>query len=161
MDLYVVRHGIAEVRREGLRDADRELTPKGEKRFRRCVRGLEALEVRLDRVLTSPWTRARRTAELLAPVAEGEPRVEEGLARDPDPELLAAIAETGGERVAVVGHEPWLSELTAWLVTGELGGAQIVLKKGSVVHLRGEPEPGRMELRASMPPKVLVALAKT
>jgi phosphohistidine phosphatase len=161
MDLYVVRHGIAEERREGLRDADRQLTPKGRKRFRRCVEGLAALEVRLERVLTSPWSRAAQTAALLAPLAEAAPAVEDGLIRDPDEALLAALAETEAARLAVVGHEPWLSELTDWLVTGAReGDPRFVLKKGGVAHLRGEPTPGGMELRALLPPKALVAIAK-
>lgn len=157
MDLYVVRHGIAEERRAGLPDAERELTGKGKKRFSRCVEALVHLGVRFDRILTSPWTRAAQTAALMAPLADAEATVETGLTRDPDEALLAALAELGDGAFAVVGHEPWLSELTDWLVTGEAhGDERFRLKKGGVVHLRGEPTPGGMELRALLPPKVLV-----
>ena len=63
-----------------------------------------------------------------------------------------------GETVAVVGHEPWLSELIAWLVVGEPadGDARFRMKKGGVAQLRGTPRPGRMQLRALLPPKLFL-----
>ena len=161
MDLYVVRHAIAEERREGLADADRDLTEEGEARFACCVRGLDALGVRVERVLTSPWKRAARTAALLAPIADVVPEREEGLCDAPGLPLLLAIERAAAGAVAVVGHEPWLSELVSWLVTGEAtdGDARFRMKKGGVAHRRGNPAPGEMQLRALLPPKVLAALA--
>lgn len=159
MDLYVVRHAIAEERRADLLDPDRALTKRGRARFARGVRGLEQLGIRFERVLTSPWARAAETAALLSPIAGTAPILEEGLCRDPDEDLLLSIA-SAPVSTAVVGHEPWLSELVAWLVVGEMGRAdeRFSMKKGGVAHLRGTLRPGEMQLLALLPPKVLVAI---
>lgn len=158
MHLYVVRHGIAEPTQPGGDDASRALTPEGERKLRRAVRGLRELDVSFDRVLTSPWTRARRTAELLEPVSEAPFVTTEALCQPPRPELLALIAETG-DVVAAVGHEPWLGELIAWLAFGDpKHGDAILLKKGGVAWLDGAAVPGGMKLRAIYPPKLLRAL---
>lgn len=159
MDLYIVRHAIAEDRRADLPDPDRALTKRGRARFVKSVAGLERLGIRVERVLTSPWTRAADTAALLAPIASAAPLLEEGLCRGPDEELLFSIASES-VATAAVGHEPWLSELVGWLVVGEMSraDAHFAMKKGGVAHLRGTPRPGEMQLRALLPPKVLVAM---
>lgn len=156
MELFVIRHGIAEERREGLDDTTRKLTKEGRERFAAAVKGLARLEVGFDRLYTSPWTRAVQTAELLEPLLEGERVVTEQLAKAPSEALLD---ELRGERTAVVGHEPWLGELVAMLVTGDASlGERFPLKKGGVAWLEGEPEPGQMVLRAVLMPKVLRGL---
>jgi len=154
MDLFLVRHAIAVPQAEDLVDAARPLTDEGRKRFRQVARGLDRLGVRFDRVLHSPWTRAVETADLLARVLVGESAVEVGLAREPDAELAARLAQ--GERVAAVGHEPWMSELMALLVTGSKAHAgRFAFKKGQVAWLSGEAKVRGMAVVASLPPKVL------
>lgn len=154
MQLFLVRHAIAVPSAEGVPDAGRPLTDEGRKRFTRAVRGLDRIGIRLDRVLHSPWTRAVETAELLDRILDGEFEVEPALARDPDADLPARLAR--GERVAAVGHEPWMSELLALLVTGDTGHAdRFRFKKGQVAWLEGEPRIRGMQLVASLPPRVL------
>jgi len=61
-----------------------------------------------------------------------------------------------GESLAVVGHEPWLSELIAWLCLGERElGAAFQLKNGGVAWLSGEPVPGGCVLKALWTPRSL------
>lgn len=141
-------------------DDRRPLAPKGVKRFRQVVRGLKVLGVRLDTLLTSPKRRALETAELLADLLEGESRVSPHLALPPSLALLEEVPREGC--VALVGHEPYLSELLAWLLFGDFlgesargsAGERFLLKKGGVAWLEGEPRPGGMVLRALLPPKV-------
>src|SRR5262249_33205236 len=134
------------------------LTEVGKTKLRRAVRGLHSLEIRFERVLTSPWKRAAQTARLLDPIANSAPIATELLAQRPSAELLALIAERS-EATAVVGHEPWLGELVAWLAFGDARhGDAIVLKKSGVVWLMGTPVPGGMQLRAIIPPKLLRAI---
>jgi phosphohistidine phosphatase len=157
MNLYVVRHAIAVPRRSDLEDALRPLTEKGRLRFQAAVRGLARLGVRLDVVLHSPWLRALQTAELLEPLLEGELVETELLAMEPSAELLAELPD--GD-VAVVGHEPWTSDLVAWLVSGDpRAGATFSMKKGGVVWLEGTPEPGGMLLSGFWRPRTLRELA--
>ena len=154
MHLYLIRHATAEARGTGWEDAARPLTLDGIERFDRVVRGLRALRVELDVVLHSPWRRAVETAHRLTPLMAGGERRE-------TPELAAAPAETllqviAGEHAALVGHEPWMGELLAWLVAGDPAlGPHFVFKKGGVAWLEGEPRPGRCTLRALWTPRSL------
>ncbi|MCS7219392.1 MAG: histidine phosphatase family protein [Thermus sp.] len=162
MELLLVRHAIALPAEGEGEEADdaRPLSPKGVKRFRKVVRGLRALGVELDYLLTSPKRRALETAEMLSDLLQGESRVTPHLALPPSPALLEEIPKEG--RVALVGHEPYLSGLLAWLLLGDfLGesargdlGERFPLKKGGVAWLEGEVRPGGMCLRALFPPKV-------
>jgi phosphohistidine phosphatase len=157
MQLFVIRHGTAVPRGPGIRDASRPLTRQGRQRWLRAVRGLERLGLKFDRLYHSPWLRAVETAEPLAALVSGESIVSRALARRPTPALLAQLE---GERVAVVGHQPWLGELVGILVFGDAGaGARFDLKKGSVVWLEGTPRAGGMALRGVLPPRMLRALA--
>ena len=164
MHLFVIRHAIAEDAEPGHDDAARELTPDGVHQFKRSVQGLRELKWTFDRVLTSPWKRAMETAKLLAPITDGETISTELLCDKPRPELFAFIAEVSGpqgarQATAVVGHEPWLSELVGWLAFGDPHhGEALDLKKGGVIWLEGTAVPGGMAVRAMLPPKVLRAL---
>lgn len=159
VDLWLVRHAPAE--EAGDDDAGRALSERGRKRFERVALGLDALGLQFDHLLTSPLLRARQTAQLMTAHAHGEPRVLEALAAAPDGELLGAIAACSGSSVALVGHEPWLSQLLAWLVVGSRdASAGLAFKKGGLAWLSGEPVPGGMRLRAFLPPRVLRALAR-
>lgn len=162
MELVVIRHAIAVERTPEMVDADRQLTDRGRRRFKQVVRGLRALDLRIDRILSSPWRRAAETADLALPLlrAGGSAAVCAHLTQSPRTELLSAIAEAAVPRVAVIGHEPWLGELIALLTTGEARhGETIPLKKGGVAILEGAATPGGMSLRALLPPRVLRRLA--
>jgi phosphohistidine phosphatase len=166
MELYIVRHAEAEPATPETGDAARPLTRRGRDRFGRSVRGLERLGVTLDRVYHSPLLRAVETAELLVPLLDnegGESFVTQELARGPREELLE---EVEGERVALVGHEPYVSELLALLVLGwrvfEPRAQQglFEFEKGAVAHLTGELQAGSMALVAFWPSKTLRKLSK-
>jgi phosphohistidine phosphatase len=158
MQLLVVRHGIAEDSAASGRDADRALTDEGRRRVDAVARALVELGLRMDRVLHSPALRAAQTAERLAPLLDGQDARHAiaacgALAAPPGEALLAALQ---GERLTVVGHEPWLSQLVAWLAVGEPRAARAFdVRKASVAWLEGEPRPGRMTLRALLPARVL------
>ena len=158
MRLDLIRHAAATPRVVGLSDASRALTPRGRARFRRVVAGLRRLGVGYDVAYHSPKLRAVETADLFAPLVDGETVVTPNLARPP---AAALLAEIRGERVALVGHEPMLSALAAWLVFGDRRrGAKLPAKKGGVLMLEGELRPGAMRLVASLPPKALRKIAR-
>lgn len=103
---YLVRHGEAE-RGTSATDAERRLTPGGRAAFAALARAL-APSVRLLRIVTSPYARARETAEILAAATGAPVVVESALAagRSTGTELLA-LARAG---VALVGHNPEVAE---------------------------------------------------
>ncbi len=164
MELYVVRHAVAYRRDADLwpDDSKRPLTPEGEERFRRAARGILRLVPEVDLVLTSPFARALRTAELLerqgwpppVPCEELEPNY-------PSHKVVGTLADQAeAGSVAVVGHRPGLHELVSYLLTGDAERADIQIKKGGIVRLQleGYPEPGSASLRWLLTPKVLRAV---
>jgi phosphohistidine phosphatase len=157
MRLHLIRHAPAAARAPGVDDAARPLTPRGRARFRRAALGLRRLGVRFDELRHSPLRRAVETAQALATLVAGDSVATPNLARAPGPALLAEIR---GENVALVGHEPMLSALAAWLVLGDKRrGAKFPVKKGGVLVLEGDARPGAMRLVASLPPKALRRIA--
>ena len=153
MEVLVVRHAVAAEHGTVDPDEARPLTDAGRAKFRREVRGLERLGLRVDRCYYSPWTRAAETADLMRRLVDGEMIVEPLLTAPPTPELVHALA---GKRAALVGHEPWMSQLVALLILGKTDEAEsFIFKKGGVAWLEGEPNPGGMRLRALLPPAVL------
>lgn len=150
MDLFLIRHAIAEERRAGLPDEDRALTERGRARFQAVVQSLDRAGFRFDHVYHSPWLRAVQTAEMLHPIVDGPLIPTEGLAGPPEAALFASLE---GDHVACVGHEPWMSDALSLLTTGEPHGPWLRFKKGGVAWLRGDPRPAGMELRALLPPR--------
>lgn len=161
MRLLIIRHAIAVPRGEpGIPDADRRLTEKGRRRFEEVAAGLVRILQRPDRILTSPLRRAVETAAILSRAWEGpEPEETEALAGG----SLEAIARdlsrfSEEETVALVGHEPWLSDLVGHLV-GAASGEGILFKKGgaALLEIEGSLSSGGV-LLWHLPPRILRSL---
>jgi phosphohistidine phosphatase len=158
VELFLIRHAEAEARKRGARDEARSLSTDGRRRWKQAVRGLASLETTFDRVYHSPSLRAVETAERLRRLVRHETVVTSALSRRP---TRALLAELEGERVAVVGHHPWLEELAGILIFGDARrGARFTLCEGTIMHLEGAPRRGGMILRALLPQKVLRALSQ-
>lgn len=159
LDLLIVRHAIA-FEHDPLRwpdDAERPLTMEGEVAFRKAARGLATLVGPPVVQLSSPFVRAWRTAEILAEEA-GWPAPEPFKALEAGRDAHGVLDELNdiqsGPTVALVGHEPMLSELIGLLV----GGASVEMKKGGVARVDAHSvNPGGATLRWLLPPKVLRA----
>ncbi|WP_428262291.1 SixA phosphatase family protein [Haliangium sp.] len=166
MDLVLIRHAIAVEPEDAPSDAERPLSGRGQKRFRKAVRGLLRLDLRLDHVFHSPWQRAAETAAMLGPLLVGDAderlEVTELLTDSPGESLLALTDRFAPEtRVGFVGHEPWMGELLSLLVAGTPAHAEaLAFKKGGVAWLTGTPRPGHMRLLALLPPRLLRRLAE-
>jgi phosphohistidine phosphatase len=133
MRLYLLRHGAAADSEEWRgSDFDRPLTEKGRDRIAREAKALDALELGLDAIVTSPLVRARQTAAIVADVLGMRDRLVEDERLGPGfgIEPLAAIlgARARSDALLLVGHEPSMSETVGALT----GGARVVMKKGGV-----------------------------
>jgi phosphohistidine phosphatase len=162
--IYLVRHAAA-FERDPERwpdDSQRPLTPEGEEEFRLAARGLARMASRLDAILSSPYRRAWRTAEILSEV-DSWPAPEAVAVLEPTlpPEKAALALEDYAGSVTVVGHRPGLHELAAYLLTGDSNGIEIGIKKGGVacIGFDGAVEPGAGELCWLLTPKALRSLA--
>ncbi len=124
--IYLLRHGDAEDSASD--DAARRLTAKGERQARDAGEALAALGARVNACLTSPKTRAAKTAELACEALDIEPEVAAGLA-DGDFDALSLAAGRGN--VLLVGHEPALSAEVA-----RLTGANVKMRKGGIAIIQ-------------------------
>lgn len=138
MNLYLIRHAIAEEESASGEDSQRALTDKGARKMRQIAKGLRTLGVEFDLILSSPYTRARQTAEILGDVlrVKKEIVVTGNLAPMSEPDVLVAeINEKFTvDSLALVGHEPYLSALVSMLAAGG-SPMDIAFKKGGVCRL--------------------------
>lgn len=156
--LYLVRHAIAAERGPDYPDDSRRpLTPKGADRFRESVAGLVMIDVELDEILTSPYVRARQTAELLAEGFVKPPKITNvhALAEGQPLDVIDTLARYAKrKRLAIVGHAPGIGDVAARL----LGHRKTLdFKKGGVACIQVEalplPRPGTLVW--FMPPRIL------
>ena len=147
MELYLLRHGLA-VMRDDLdyaRDAQRPLTPKGKRQLRQIAAAMKPMGLRFDLILSSPFARARQTAEIVAGALKRQKQLAlcDALTPNGDPEALMQQLNTAhpkAEAVLLVGHEPYLSRLISVLTAG---GTELAMdfKKGGLCKLEIE-KPG-------------------
>jgi phosphohistidine phosphatase len=167
MQLLVIRHGIA-VEREafaatGKSDDLRPLTPDGRRKMRRIAKALRRM-IEPDLLATSPLTRARQTAEIVAEAYETEIDVTiESLrptAKFPDFVRWAATQDESST-VAIFGHDPHLSGLVSWLMSAATS-PNVVLKKGGACLLSfdGAVRRGSAMLEWLLRPEQLLRLEK-
>jgi phosphohistidine phosphatase len=164
MEVFLVRHAIAHERnrKRWPDDARRPLTPAGKSRFRRAARGLAKWLPKSAALLTSPYVRARETAEILAAAWRGGDPVDcAELAADRPVEDAFELLRTRKEKaVVLVGHEPYLSGLLAAALAGKDARIKIEFKKGGAacIHFAARIEAGRATFRWMLPPRALRAL---
>jgi len=171
MQVALFRHGIAEDReafaRTGAPDGERPLTSKGIRRTRQAAGGLLVLLPAIDVIATSPYTRARQTAEILAGACsqsghDAELTTVEAMQPDGDYQQVCRFlsGRPGAATVVLVGHEPDLSLLMAWLTTGAGGHLARFKKAGAcLIDFDGPPAPGGGELQWLAQPAMLRTLA--
>jgi phosphohistidine phosphatase len=151
MDLILWRHAQAE---DGVPDAGRRLTPRGQRDAARMARWLLERLPTDAVVLSSPARRARETVAALG----REPVVLDALAPGAAADDVIAACGWPGRRddtVLVVGHNPWIGQVIARLVGG--GDAAWPIRKGALWWLsRREGERGSEVLvKAVLAPDLL------
>ena len=144
MNLYLLRHGIAaEPGMAGFQpDAERPLTPKGENRLRTAAKAMAKLDLSFDLILSSPFLRAKQTAEIIARNFKLRKKLafSDDLTPTGNPRLL--IQELNRfrpepENVLLVGHEPYLGKLIALLAAGNTS-LELDFKKGGLCKLEAD-----------------------
>ena len=141
MDLILWRHAEAE-EVAGLDDLGRPLTAKGERQARRVAAWLNRHIAHSTRVLASPALRCQQTASAL----ERSFRTADALAPGATPDALLAAARwpSSGEPVLIVGHQPTLGQVAAFLVCGEAQPWSI--RKGGLWWLRDRDREGAAQV---------------
>ena len=144
MNLYLLRHGLAVERgaSDYAKDSERPLLPKGERKLWRIAEAMEALELKFDLILSSPYVRTRQTAEIVAEAFNARKKIQFSENLTPTgnaKELITQLIEQSPapKSVLLVGHEPYLSRLISVLISGG-SDAFITMKKGGLCRLETE-----------------------
>jgi phosphohistidine phosphatase len=120
MDLYIVRHGIA-IDREDPKcppDPERYLTEGGLEKTKQVAKGVAALGVTPDLLISSPYVRAMQTAEIFATALDySKQKIHRTDALLPGAEPSLLFRELAKDKqsscVFIFGHAPQLDEVIA------------------------------------------------
>ena len=164
MELYLIRHGIAEDKGLGIKDEERSLTKEGKQKTEKVAQQLVKLGLNFDLILTSPLVRARQTADILI-AGKLSSQLEESSHLAHDGQISSWLKEwleprnySPNTQLALVGHEPDLTNWAEILLWGEVKGS-LVLKKAGMIGIKlpetGSPL-GRSQMFWLTPPKYLL-----
>jgi phosphohistidine phosphatase len=160
MTLYLIRHAQADERGPHYPDdSKRPLVDKGFKQVKSLVKALKALDITVDQLFSSPYTRAAQTAEPLLPQLKKGRHIHylDHLATDDYAQLLVEIKERTTKHdktLALVGHEPYLGELASYLLTRDKDNFRMTFKKAAWLELSGELEMAQMTLETFVPASI-------
>jgi phosphohistidine phosphatase len=137
MEFYLLRHGIAEDGRPGRPDAERQLTADGSRKLTSILERAQTAGVAPSVILTSPYVRARQTAELARKVLGTGCEIEETSSLEPDARPQAAweaIRTYRSEKAVLAStHEPLASYLAAHLL--DAPSLLVDFKKGALMRI--------------------------
>ncbi|MEQ1947837.1 MAG: phosphohistidine phosphatase SixA [Bryobacteraceae bacterium] len=137
MEIYFLRHGIAEDRAATGRDVDRRLTDEGRQKLRRVLERAQQAGVSPSLILTSPFKRAMETAEIAGRELGYEGKLVRTFALVPtaSPEEVWEEVRLHRDEAAILlaGHEPLFSATVAYF----LGSTRDVVqfRRGALVRI--------------------------
>src|SRR6202049_1851840 len=146
MEIYILRHGIAEDGQAGQPDPKRALTPEGRKKLRNVLRAAAKAGVVPSLILTSPYRRALETAQVAAEILHysGELLRPKPLEPVSDPRAVWEEIRVHKDEanILLAGHEPLFSRLTAYLLAS--ASLEVDFDKGAIAcaeidHFPAEP----------------------
>ncbi|NET00844.1 MAG: phosphohistidine phosphatase SixA [Sphaerospermopsis sp. SIO1G2] len=146
MQLYLIRHGIAEEHKPGLKDENRQLTKEGRQKTEKVVKRFAQLGLKFDLILSSPFLRAQQTAEILiATGLSSQLEISDHLTFAGDihnwlKDWFYPRNFPENTHLALVGHEPCLSSWAEILLWGETK-ERLILKKAGMIGIK-LPEDG-------------------
>jgi phosphohistidine phosphatase len=139
MEIYILRHGIAEEPKAGAPDSERALTDTGREKLRAVLEQAHEAGVRPSLILTSPYKRAQQTAHMAAQVLRCNKIVEAGvLVPGSAPKAVwdAICAHRREPALLLAGHEPLLGMTVGYLLG--VPALQVDLKKAALVRIDQE-----------------------
>jgi phosphohistidine phosphatase len=137
MELYILRHGIAEESSASGRDEDRQLTAEGRRKLREVLRTAARAGLQPSLILSSPYARAMQTAQAAADLLGYEGEILKAAALVPEArsdDVWQEIRTHREERqVLLASHNPLCAGLAAYL----LGSPQLYVdfKKGAILRV--------------------------
>lgn len=137
MQVYLLRHGIAEDGRDGISDAARGLTSEGRKKLQQVLQAAAKTDVKPSLIVTSPLKRAVQTAEIAKRILGYKQDLLQSNALVPGSTPEQAWAEIRAHRnepaLLLVGHNPLFTDLARCLLNSP--HLEIDFKKGALMRV--------------------------
>jgi phosphohistidine phosphatase len=137
MQIYLLRHGIAEDAKPGHPDAERPLTGEGCDKLRRVLKRAQTAGLDPSLILSSPYRRAIETAAVAAEVLAYQGEIVRTSALVPEASPFDAweeIRKRKDERAILLSsHEPLMSSLVAFLLDSP--ALHVDMKKAALVRI--------------------------
>jgi len=137
MQIYLLRHGIAEDAKPGQSDADRALTSEGRDKLRRVLKRARAADVSPTLILSSPLRRALETAEIAKNVLDLKDDIVRTGALTPDSSPAAVWDEIRTHKnesaILLASHEQLMSSALAYLLDSPT--LLVDFKKGALARV--------------------------
>jgi phosphohistidine phosphatase len=148
MNLYILRHASAGVRRASLAlDVKRPLDKEGKEQCLLVGRYLNATRVQFDLIVSSPLKRALQTASLVGTEVayDSEIRISDVISPSGTVAAFQTLVSTltNLDNVLVVGHNPNLSQFLGSLICAPRPAA-IRMRKGAIARVDCTSRPGQL-----------------
>lgn len=139
MEIYLIRHGIAEDAQANQEDHERALTTEGQEKTAQIARNLRKRCNGIEAIFHSPYLRAQETAEIFHKEFANAELAELHFLQPHSP-VIAAIpffqeCSKKYKSVALVGHEPYMSTLASLLITGKQSPV-MAFKKAGIANIK-------------------------
>ncbi len=152
MALYLVQHGKSLPKDV---DPEKGLSKEGIAEVERIAEVAKGYGVSVSRVKHSGKKRARRTAEIFAEALAPEGAVVEAGGLKPLDDVSAvAGALDSRENLMLVGHLPFMSRLTSYLIVGSIDAPIFKFQNGGIVCLDREPNDGSWFIKWTISPNI-------
>ena len=152
MALYLVQHGQSLPKDV---DPDQGLSKKGVAETGRSAEVAKNYHIKVEQIMHSVKTRARKTADIFASALNPTGSVKEVEGLKPMDDVAAFAASLNPDtNTMLVGHLPFMERMTAYLVTGSIDKPVFKFQNSGIVCLGQDPETKSWVIIWSLMPKI-------
>jgi len=152
MAIFLVQHGKSMPKKV---DPDQGLSQEGIADVERIADVAKGYHVRVSAIRHSGKTRARQTAEIFASVLNPPGGVREVGGLNPLDDVTALAESIDPQAAGMwVGHLPFMSRLTAYLITGSVERPVFKFQNGGILCLDKDPETSFWMIQWSLMPQI-------
>ena len=137
MQIYLLRHGIAEDPKPGHPDSERPLTAEGRDKLRRVLKRARTADLDPTLILSSPYRRALETAAVAAEILAYKAEIVRTPALAPEASPFDAWEEIRHHKdaraILLSSHEPLMSSIAAFLLDSP--ALRVDMKKAALLRI--------------------------
>jgi phosphohistidine phosphatase len=152
MALYLIQHGQSLPKDI---DPDQGLSEKGVTETGRIAEVAKNYQIKVEQIMHSVKTRARKTADIFASALNPTGGVKEVEGLKPMDDVAAfAAALNPDTHTMLVGHLPFMERMTAYLITGSIDKPVFKFQNSGIVCLDQDPETKSWVIIWSLMPRI-------